>query len=82
MRILLQHKQTLHYLRADHTWTRNHSEARDFAHSECAIAFAQDRGLRDVYVTVKFPGDYPEVVVPIPSALRTISAALPASPQA
>lgn len=82
MRILLQHTKTLHYLRADHTWTRNHSEARDFGHSETAIAFAHDSGLRDVYVTVKFPGDYPEVVVPIPSVVQTMSAALPASPQA
>lgn len=79
MRILLQHTQTLHYLRTDNTWTRNHFDARDFTHSDTAIAFARNHGLRDVYVTVKFPGDYPEVVVPLPSHARTVSAALPAS---
>lgn len=79
MRILLQHTKTLKYLRGDDTWTRSDSEARNFVHSETAIAFAHEHGLRDVYITVKFPGDYPEVVVPIPSALRTMTATLPAS---
>lgn len=69
MKILLQHTQTLKYMRADRTWTRNDSEARIFLHSETAMDYAFENDLRDVYVTVKFLGGDPEVAVPLP-ALR------------
>ena len=74
MKILLQHAQTLKYLRPDETWTRNDSEARNFLHSQKAIEFAFDRNLRDVYITVKFLGGDPDVAVPLP-AMRSLVAA-------
>src|SRR6185437_6345919 len=61
MKILLQHNQTLHYLRADKSWARSDAEARTFLHSQRAIEFAHQHNLRDVYVTVKFLGGDPEV---------------------
>jgi hypothetical protein len=68
MKILLQQMATLKYLRADETWTRHHSEARNFFHSEKAIEFAHEHDLTDVYVAVKFPGTgSDDVAVPLPA---------------
>jgi hypothetical protein len=69
MKILLQHTQTLKYLRADGTWTRNDSEAHNFLHSQKAIDFAFEHKLKDVYVAVKFIGGDADIVAPLP-ALR------------
>lgn len=67
MKIVLQHSQTLHYMRGDKTWARSDAEARAFPHSQTAIDFAHEHNLRDVYVTVKFLGGDPEVSVPVPA---------------
>jgi hypothetical protein len=75
MKILLQHTQTLKYLRADRTWTRHDSEARTFLHSQRAIDFAFENNLTDVYVAVKFLGGDPDVVAPLPSARPFVSLA-------
>jgi len=65
MKILLQHRGSLHYLRTVDSWTRDHAEAHNFLHSQKAIDFAHEYGLDDVYVTVKFLGGDPEVAVPL-----------------
>ena len=67
MKILLQDRQTLHYLRTVDTWTKDASDAHNFLHSQRAIDFAHEHLLSDVYVTVKFIGGDPEVAVPLPS---------------
>jgi hypothetical protein len=67
MKILLQHTRTLLYLRADGTWTRHHTEARNFLDSHTAINYAFERPFMDVYITVKFPGDSDTVAVPLPA---------------
>ena len=68
MKILLQHKHTLQYWRADETWTRHHSEARNFFHSQKAIEFAHEHNLMEVYVAVKFPGgDSHDIAAPLPA---------------
>ncbi|HWD91904.1 MAG TPA: hypothetical protein VG938_06100 [Verrucomicrobiae bacterium] len=67
MKILLQHSRTLLYLRADGSWTRRHTEARNFLDSQTAIIFAFERQMLDVYITVKFPGDSETVAVPLPA---------------
>jgi lipid II:glycine glycyltransferase (peptidoglycan interpeptide bridge formation enzyme) len=73
MKILLQNKHTLQYLRTVDTWTKNHSEAHNFLHSQKAIEFAHQHGLMDVYVTVKFQGGEADVAVPLPDqALHAI----------
>jgi hypothetical protein len=74
MKILLQHTQTLQYLRRDATWTRNDSEARNFLDSGKAIDFAFDHNLTDVYVTVKFLGGDPDVAAPLPGLRPAASA--------
>ena len=66
MKILLQDRQTLLYLRTVDTWTRDASDAHNFLHSQRAIDFAHEHLLSDVYVTVKFIGGDPEVAVPLP----------------
>jgi hypothetical protein len=66
MKILLQHSQTLRYLRTVNTWTKDDSDAHDFLHSQKAIDFAHEHDLTDVYVTVKFLGGEREVAAPIP----------------
>jgi hypothetical protein len=66
MKILLQDRHTLQYLRTVDSWTKNESEAYNFLHSQKAIDFAHDHDLVDVYVTVKFLGDDPEFSVPLP----------------
>jgi hypothetical protein len=78
MKILLQHTETLKYLRHDATWTRNDSEARNFFHSQKAIDFAFDHNLGDVYVTVKFLGGDPEIAAPLPALRPSASAFLQA----
>jgi len=82
MKIVLQHNQTLHYLRADRTWARCDSEARTFLHSQRAIDFAREHNLRNVYVTVKFLGDDPDVSIPVPLDLAGAHAARAVSAQA
>jgi hypothetical protein len=72
MKILLQHIRTLHYLRADGSWTRNHTEARNFVHSATAIHFAFEHKLTHVYVAVKFPGSE-TVTVPLPAVRPPVS---------
>jgi hypothetical protein len=67
MKILLQHKRTLLYLRADGTWTRTDCDALNFEHSQKAIDFAQEHNLKDVYVAVKFLGGDADVVAPVPT---------------
>jgi hypothetical protein len=66
MKILLQHTRTLLYMRTDGSWTRLHTEARNFFDSQTAINFAFERQMMDVYITVKFPGDCETVTVPLP----------------
>lgn len=66
MKILLQNRSTLQYLRTVDTWTKNDCEAHNFLHSQKAIDFAHEHGLADVYVTVKFFGGEPDVAVPLP----------------
>lgn len=70
MKILLQHSRTLHYLRANGSWTRDEKEARDFSHSQTAIDYAFEHKLTHVYVTVKFPGSE-TVAVPLPGGTAT-----------
>jgi hypothetical protein len=83
MKILLQHTQTLLYLRPDGTWTRRVTEARNFMHSETAINFALDQKMTDVYITVKFPGDSETVTVPMPAMHPTVATVdFSATPQA
>jgi hypothetical protein len=86
MKIVLQHNQTLQYLRADKTWARCDSEARTFLHSKRAIDFAREHNLWDVYVTVKFLGGDPDVSIPVPGifppGLDTLHAARAISAQA
>jgi hypothetical protein len=65
MKILLQHTQTLQYLRADKSWTRKDAEAFNFQHSQKAIEFAHEHQIRDAYVAVKFI-DGEDIVAPIP----------------
>jgi hypothetical protein len=67
MKILLQHQRTLHYVRTVETWTTDSSDAHNFRHSERAINFAHEHGLNDVYVTVRFPGEDPDVSIPLPA---------------
>lgn len=69
MKILLQDRRTLQYLQTIDAWTKNHVEAHNFLHSQKAINFAHDHDLTDVYVTVKFLGNEPEVSVPLPHKL-------------
>ena len=66
MKILLQHTQSLRYLRTVETWTKDDSDAHNFLHSQRAIDFAHEHDLKDVYVTVKFLGREPEVAIPLP----------------
>lgn len=66
MKILLQHKRTLQYVQTVDAWTQSHAEAHNFAHSQTAIDFAHEHDLNDVYVTVKFLGNDPDVSVPVP----------------
>jgi len=66
MKILLQHKESLRYLRTVETWTKDESDAHNFLHSQRAIDFAHEHQLKDVYVTVKFLGREPEVAIPLP----------------
>ncbi|HEX4263979.1 MAG TPA: hypothetical protein VH597_06530 [Verrucomicrobiae bacterium] len=83
MKILLQHTQTLLFLRPDGTWTRHATEARNFSHSQTAINYAFERQMADVYITVKFPGDSETVAIPLPAecpAVTTID--LSETPQA
>jgi hypothetical protein len=70
MKILLQNRETLHYLRTVDSWTRDQAEAHNFLHSQKAIDFAHEYSLDDVYVTVKFPGGDPEVAVPLPPQIQ------------
>lgn len=65
MKILLQHTQTLQYLRGDTTWTRKDAEAYNFQHSQKAIDFARANNIKDVYVAVKFV-DGEDVAIPLP----------------
>lgn len=57
-------------MRTVDSWTRDSVDAHNFMHSEKAIAFAQEYGLDDVYVTVKFLGGDPEVAVPLPAHIQ------------
>jgi hypothetical protein len=66
MKILLQNRETLHYLQSVGTWTREDGDAHNFLHSQRAIDFAHEQGLGNVYVTVKFLGGDPDVSVPVP----------------
>ena len=66
MKILLQDRKTLHYLRSVGNWTREDADAHNFLHSQKAIDFAHEHGLDDAYVTVKFMGGDPEVSIPLP----------------
>jgi hypothetical protein len=66
MKILLQHRETLRYLRTVNTWTKDDSDAHNFLHSQKAIDFAHEHDMNDVYVTVKFLGGDPEVAAPVP----------------
>jgi hypothetical protein len=66
MKILLQHKQSLRYLRTVDTWTKDVADAHNFLHSQSAIDFAHEHDLKDVYVTVKFIGGDPDVVALLP----------------
>jgi hypothetical protein len=66
MKILLQHRRTLQYVKTMDAWTRHDAEAYNFGHSQKAIDFAHDYDLRDVYVTVKFSDNDPGVSVPVP----------------
>jgi hypothetical protein len=54
-------------MRADGSWTRQHTEARNFLDSQTAINFAFEQQMMDVYITVKFPGDCDTVAVPLPA---------------
>jgi hypothetical protein len=66
MKILLQHRRTLQYVKTADAWTKDDGDAHNFAHSQRAIAFAHDHDLTDVYVTVKFPDDDSGTSVPVP----------------
>jgi hypothetical protein len=66
MKILLQHRQSLRYLRTVDTWTRDAADAHNFLHSQKAIDFAHEHNLTDVYVTVKFIGGDPDIVALLP----------------
>ena len=70
MKILLQHKGTLQYLRTVDSWTRDPADAHNFLHSQKAIDFAREYCLDDVYVTVKFLGEEAEVAVPLPPQIQ------------
>ena len=72
MKILLQHNRTLQYLRANNTWARSASEARNFQNSKTAIDYAYENNLLDVYIALKFIGSESEdVVVPLPERTRS-----------
>jgi len=66
MKILLQHRLTLLYVRTVDTWTKDEAEAHNFLHSQKAIDFAHEHNLEHVYVTVKFLGGDPAVLAPVP----------------
>jgi hypothetical protein len=74
MKIVLQHKQTLQYLRANNTWARSDADARDFQHSQAAIDFAYENDLLDVYIALKFPGGDSDAV-PLPTRRSPVAAA-------
>lgn len=73
MKILLQDRQTLHYLRTVNSWTKHPSEAHNFLHSQKAIDFAHEHKMENVYVTVAFLGGEPEVAIPLPEPSRFLS---------
>jgi hypothetical protein len=66
MKILLQHRHTLQYVRTVDSWTKDATDAYDFMHSQRAIDFAHEHDLTDVYVAVKFLGGDPDVVALLP----------------
>jgi hypothetical protein len=66
MKILLQHRQTLQYVRTVDSWTKDATDAYNFMHSQKAIDFAHEHDLTDVYVAVKFLGGEPDVVALLP----------------
>jgi hypothetical protein len=66
MKILLQNRETLRYLRTVDGWTKDADEAHSFGHSQKAIDFAHEHNLTDVYVAVKFLGGEPDVVAFLP----------------
>jgi hypothetical protein len=66
MKILLQHRQTLLYVRTMDSWTQDAADAYNFMHSQNAINFAHEHDLTDVYVAVKFLGGDPDVVALLP----------------
>ena len=66
MKILLQDRETLLYVRTVDTWTRNAAEAHNFLDSQNAIDFAHEHDLTNVYVAVKFLGGDPDVVALLP----------------
>jgi hypothetical protein len=74
MRILLQHRRTLHYLRNNNTWTKRAFDARNFHHSQAAIDFAYEHNLLEVYIAVKFLDGDGDVAAPLPARNQAVFA--------
>ena len=64
MKVLIQNPMTLSYFEADHKWTADPDQARNFNDSRNAVRFCSERGMLDYEIVLKFPDDRYDVHMP------------------
>jgi hypothetical protein len=72
MRIVLQHKVSLEYLKDDFSWINSFEEAKSFGTSLQAMDFSRSHKLTETQVVLKFEDPQYDIVLP--------TAAVPGTP--
>jgi hypothetical protein len=65
MRILLQQKESGHYLQNDGSWAREIASAQDFLSSTRAIEYCADHHIAGVQLVLKFEEHRYDIVLPM-----------------
>jgi hypothetical protein len=67
MKVLLQHKMSLEYLKDDFRWTRSCEEAINLGTSLQALDFCQRHNLSETQVVLKFADSRYDIVLQAPA---------------
>ena len=65
MKVVIQSTRTLKFLRADHSWEQNVTEALCFQTSMRALDFCIRHKLQDIQILLRFHDGTPDVILPV-----------------